>query len=103
MSVWLFGERDFPELQINDRQRIRPDELRVTRRTQLLIGDWLDSAGFQSTASPEETLASAVLAATAIARDLPSRVRVNISMRLSSATTNSRQSDWISLDVSRIE
>ena len=101
-TVWLFGEHDFPDVEINNRESIDVAALPVTDQTRQLIVDWLTVAGFESGRSAEERLAAGVRAATAVAHDLPSSVRVNFAMRLPDNAADDTLGDWISLDMHRL-
>ncbi|CAN5649216.1 hypothetical protein BH10ACT8_BH10ACT8_09610 [soil metagenome] len=102
-TVWLLGEHDFPAVEINQHQAIDPAELPVSDAAFALLIAWLKVAEFRSQCAPDEMLTAGVRAASAVARELPSNVRVNFAMRLPDGPGDQTLGRWVSVDIDRID
>jgi hypothetical protein len=93
MTIYLFGEPEFPVVEDSNHDPIDHRELGLSQRSNVLVDKWIDLV---RTSSPEQhdlAVMAGLRAATAIARDL------NFSRRVNLAMCDPLDGPWFSIDV----
>jgi hypothetical protein len=90
--IWLFGERQFASIEVDDHREVELLDLGLSDATNALVQRWLTLVRDDLAEQHDEAVLAGVRAAAAIARELDFTVSVNIAMR------DPRVGDWFSLD-----
>jgi hypothetical protein len=90
--IWLVGERQFPAIEVDDRQEIDLLDLGLSGATNTLVERWLQLVRDDREERHDEAVLTGVRAAAALAREFGFTVRVNLAMR------DPRVGEWFSVD-----